>query len=120
MRIHQDIKLHPKRQVPALLRFLGLNMLLGSAIGIAFVSVILLADIGGLKDLIAQSDEPIMPLFLVYAFNAFTFSGVTMGIAIMTLPYDDPQASPPPPHQQEKSEPSMTLANPDSCRDETD
>ncbi|MBS0232820.1 MAG: hypothetical protein JSR99_04980 [Proteobacteria bacterium] len=78
-----------KQPLPELLRFLGLNMLLGSAIGVAFVSVVLLTDIAGLKDLIAQSSEPLLPLFLVYAFNVFTFSGVTMGVAVMRLPYEE-------------------------------
>ncbi len=72
-----------------LLTFLGLNMLLGAAIGVAFVSVLLLADIGGLKGLVQQSSEPVLPLFLIYIFHMFTFSGVTMGIAVMRLPYDE-------------------------------
>jgi len=81
--------LKSKRPLPELLRFLGLNMLLGTAIGVAFVSVVLLTDVAGLKDLITQSSEPLLPLFLVYAFNVFTFSGVTMGVAVMRLPYDE-------------------------------
>ncbi len=75
-------------RVPYLLRFLGLNMALGTAIGAAFVSLILLANVAGLKDLIAGSGQPLLPLFLLYFFNALTFASVAMGVAIMRLPYE--------------------------------
>lgn len=78
----------PKRRLPTLLRFLGLNMALGAAIGVAFVSVVILSNTAGLKDLIATSSEPLLPLFLLYFFNALTFAGITMGVAIMRLPWD--------------------------------
>ena len=63
-------------------------MLLGTAIGVAFVSLFLLANTLGLKDLIATSSEPLLPLLLLYFFNMLTFSSVTMGIGIMRLPWD--------------------------------
>jgi hypothetical protein len=87
--MHKASRTHSQRRLPMLLTFLGLNMLIGAAIGVAFVSVLLLADIGGLKSLVQQSSEPVLPLFLVYIFHIFTFSGVTMGIAVMRLPYDE-------------------------------
>ncbi len=89
MRMPKASRTLPQRRLPMLLTFLGLNMLLGAAIGVAFVSVLLLADIGGLKGLVQQSSEPVLPLFLIYIFHMFTFSGVTMGIAVMRLPYDE-------------------------------
>lgn len=92
MRMPKASRTLPQPRLPMLLTFLGLNMLLGAAIGVAFVSVLLLADIGGLKELIQQSSEPILPLFLVYIFHIFTFSGVTMAIAVMRLPYDESSA----------------------------
>jgi hypothetical protein len=78
-----------KRRLPYLLRFLGLHLLLGAATGVAFVSLFLLANIAGLKDLIATSSEPFLPLFLFYTFNVLTFSSVAMGAAIMRLPWDE-------------------------------
>lgn len=78
----------PKRRLPYLLEFLGLHLLLGSAIGVAFVSLVLLANTLGLKDLIATSSEPLLPLLLLYFFNVLTFASVTMGIGIMRLPWD--------------------------------
>jgi hypothetical protein len=76
-----------KRKLPYLLRFLGLHMVLGSAIGCAFVSLVVLTNTAGLKDLIATSSQPLLPLFLLYFFNALTFSSVAMGVAIMRLPW---------------------------------
>mgnify|MGYP001033072310 FL=1 len=75
-------------QPPLLIQVLGISSLLGSAIGVAFISLLLLSNLAGLKDLIAQSSEPYLALFLLYFFNALTFSSVTMGVAIMTLPRD--------------------------------
>lgn len=89
MRMPKASRTLPQRRLPMLLTFLGLNMLIGAAIGVAFVSVLLLANVGGLKDLVQQSSDPVLPLFLVYVFHIFTFSGVTMGIAVMRLPYDE-------------------------------
>ncbi|MBL8847952.1 MAG: hypothetical protein JNN24_19490 [Hyphomicrobium zavarzinii] len=78
------------RQIPILLQILGLSSLLGVAIGVAFVSVLLLTNVAGLKDLIANSSEPYLALFLLYFFNGLTFSSVTMGVTIMGLPWDKP------------------------------
>lgn len=74
-------------RLPYLLWFLGLHMLLGAAIGVAFVSLILLANVAGLRDLIAASREPFLPLFLLYTFHMLTFASVTMGVAIMGVPW---------------------------------
>jgi len=78
----------PLRRLPPLLHFLGLHLVLGAAIGIAFVSVMVLLNVAGLKDLITEADDPVLPLLLLYGFNVLTFSSVSMGIAIMTLPAD--------------------------------
>ena len=76
-------------RMPPLLRFLGLHLIMGIAIGTAFVSLILLFNIGGLKDLMVDSADPVLPLALLYIFNVFTFSSVSMGIAVMTLRPDE-------------------------------
>lgn len=75
-------------RVPPLLHFLGLHLILGAAIGTLFVSIVVLLNFGGLKDLLNESDSPMLPLLLLYGFNVLTFSGVTMGVAIMMTPTD--------------------------------
>lgn len=84
---HQPFETGPQR-VPPLLRFLGLHLALGAAIGIAVVSLILLSNLAGLKRLIVEAQDPFVPLLLLYSFNVITFSSVTMGIGIMTLPLE--------------------------------
>jgi hypothetical protein len=76
------------QRIPPLLRFLGLHLALGAAIGVAVVSVILLSNLAGLKRLIVEAQNPFVPLLLLYTFNIITFSSVTMGIGIMTMPLE--------------------------------
>jgi hypothetical protein len=78
----------PPRRLPPLLHFLGLHLVLGAAIGVAVVSVMVLLDVAGLKQLLIEADDPVLPLALLYGFNVLTFSSAAMGIAIMTLPAD--------------------------------
>lgn len=85
----QSSSAQPER-VPRLLWFLGLNLVIGAAIGVAFASVVVLLNTGGIKDLIAGSREPFFALFLLYAMNALTFASLAMGVAVMRLPYDGP------------------------------
>jgi hypothetical protein len=76
-------------RLPPLLRFLALHFLLGSAIGVAFVSLLVMTNVAGLHDLLIEAEDPMLPLLLLYAFNVFTFSSATMGIAVMMLPGDE-------------------------------
>lgn len=76
------------RHAPPLIDLLVRSTLLGGAIGVAFVSLFLLMNIAGLRDLISQASEPYLALALLYLFNVFTFSSVTIGAAIMRLPWD--------------------------------
>jgi hypothetical protein len=73
-------------RLPPILRFLGLHLVLGAAIGVAVVSVMVLLNLAHLHDLLTGADDPVLPLLLLYGFNVLTFSSVAMGIAIMTLP----------------------------------
>ena len=75
--------------IPRLLRFLGLHMALGFAIGIAFAAMVVLSNASGLKDLIASSEQPYLALSLLFSLNALTFAGLEIGIAVMTLPFDE-------------------------------
>ncbi len=77
-----------KTQIPRLIRFLGLHLATGVAIGVIVASLMIWSNLSGLKDLIVEAHEPFIAIFLLYAFNALTFGSVSMGIGIMTLPYD--------------------------------
>ena len=79
----------PSERLPPLLHFLCMHMLLGLAIGVAFASLVVMTNVAGLKDLLAEADNPVLPLLLFYGFNALTFASVTMGIAIMIPPSDE-------------------------------
>lgn len=75
----------PRRLLPPLFRFLGLHLIMGIAIGTAFVSLIVLFNVGGLKELLVESNDGILALALLYIFNVFTFSSVSMGVAVMLI-----------------------------------
>jgi hypothetical protein len=63
-------------------------MATGLAIGVFVASAMILTNLAGLKDLLVEAQEPAVAIFLLYAFNALTFGSVSMGVAVMTLPYD--------------------------------
>lgn len=75
-------------QMPKLIRFLGLHLATGVALGVIVASLMIMSNLAGLKDLLVEAQEPFVAIFLLYAFNALTFGSVSMGIGIMTLPYD--------------------------------
>lgn len=76
------------QQIPKLIRFLGLHLATGVALGVIVASLMIWSNLAGLKDLLVEAQEPFVAIFLLYAFNALTFGSVSMGIGIMTLPYD--------------------------------
>ncbi|MBY0225638.1 MAG: hypothetical protein K2Q28_07525 [Hyphomicrobium sp.] len=75
-------------RMPHLIRFLGLHMGIGVAIGVIIASVMIMSDLAGLKGLLIETREPFVAILLLYAFNALTFGSVAMGVAVMTMPYD--------------------------------
>ena len=75
-------------RLPPLIRFLGLHLILGAAVGVAFVSLLVLMNFAGLKELIADTENPYVALLLIYSFNVVTFGSVTMGVGIMIMPHD--------------------------------
>jgi len=79
----------PRRRLPPLLHLLGTHLVLGAALGVAVVSMMVFFNLAGLKELITETEDPVVPLVLLYAFNVLTFSSVSMGIAIMTMPADE-------------------------------
>lgn len=84
------VKLDRLDRVPRLLRFLGLHLALGLAIGVAFSSLVIMSNVSGIKTLIAESSSPYLAVALLYAMNALTFGSLAMGIGVMTLPMAGP------------------------------
>lgn len=74
--------------MPRLLRFLGLHLAMGVAVGVAFAAIVILSNVSGIKTLIADSSSPYLVLALLYIMNALTFGSIAMGIGVMTLPMD--------------------------------
>lgn len=74
--------------VPRLLRFLGLHLAFGAALGVAFAAVVIMSNVSGIKTLIAESSSPYLVLALLYAMNALTFGSIAMAVGVMTLPFD--------------------------------
>ncbi len=75
---------------PSLLTFLGLHCAMGVAIGFVLAAVVVLIDLGGVKQLLQESSEPFIPMFLLFAMFGLTFGALKMGIAIMSLPLEAP------------------------------
>lgn len=75
---------------PSLLRFLGLHCAMGVAAGIVAAAVVVLVDLGGMKQLLTESSEPFIPMFVLFAMFALTFGALKMGMAIMSLPLEAP------------------------------
>lgn len=71
-----------------MLRFLGLNALLGIVIGVSVGIALIALDIGGLRGLIMRAANPILPLVLVLVPFACLFGGAAAASAILTLPYE--------------------------------
>lgn len=78
-----------ERTIPKLLEFLGLHLGIGVALGVVFASLIVVTNASGLKDLVVNSQEPIMVLALLYGLNALTFGSLAMGVGVMSLPMDE-------------------------------
>ena len=93
---HQDPDInrqHKREPVPMLLFFLAVHCGMGVAMGVAVAALIVLFNVAGLKDLLVNSSEPVIPTFMLFALFALTFGSLKMGIAIMMLPYDDRRGS---------------------------
>ena len=75
---------------PSLLQFLGLHCAMGVAFGIVFAAIIVLVDLAGVRQLLVDSSEPFVPMFLLFARCALTFGALKMGMAIMSLPFEAP------------------------------
>ncbi|TLP43376.1 hypothetical protein FDK21_17600 [Cohaesibacter sp. CAU 1516] len=72
-----------------LMRLLAINWVIGLfATIIVFVGLIL-TNAAGLQDLIFGSDEPLIPMALLFFGLLITICSVAMGMAVMMVPKDD-------------------------------
>lgn len=70
-----------------LFRLLAVNWLHGLGIAVFLEAALLSANVGGLRDLIAASEQPLLPLGLLFAGLLITCTSVSMGAAVISLPY---------------------------------
>jgi hypothetical protein len=75
----------PDDGMPHLVRFLLRHALIGLGLASAFVAYLLLANVGGLGDLVLNSPDRIVVTAVLIAGMTITFSSVQMGIAVMLL-----------------------------------
>ncbi len=97
----EDARVEPPRRIPKLLRFLGIHLALGAAIGMIVASGMVMINLAGMKDLLVETSEPYVPMFMLYAFNMLTFGSVSMGIGVMTLPFDETAEADKKPYQED-------------------
>jgi hypothetical protein len=71
--------------MPLLVRFMLRHALVGFAMAIAFVTLILVLDLGGLATLAGTSDLGILAVALLTFFTGLTFASLQMGIAVMSM-----------------------------------
>ena len=72
-----------------LFRILITNICIGSMAAAFLVAILLYTDTLGLWTLVSGDSNPVLPVLLLFFSIALTFSSIAMGIAIMTMPYDD-------------------------------
>lgn len=72
-----------------LLRLLAIHWLIGFVVTILICIGLLVTNAAGLQDLILNSENPLIPLALLFFGLLITICSVAMGAAIMSLPRDD-------------------------------
>ena len=72
-----------------LIRLLAINWLIGLFVTILIVCGLLMTNAAGLQDLIFNSENPLVPLALLFFGLLITICSVAMGAAVMSLPKDD-------------------------------
>lgn len=72
-----------------LIRLLAINWLIGFAATVLICVGLLLTNAVGLRDLIMDSENPIIPLALLFFGLLITLCSVAMGIAVWTIPWDE-------------------------------
>jgi hypothetical protein len=77
--------------MPRIVRFLGINCVIGFVLGVVVGVTIVSTNIGGLRELLATSPDQIVATIALLFFCGLTFAALTMAGAVMALPYKDDQ-----------------------------
>jgi hypothetical protein len=72
-----------------LFRLLVWNWLAGAAVAVMLFTGLISTNTMHLRDLILESDQPVVPVAMLVAGFLVTFSSVAMGTAIMMMPLED-------------------------------
>ncbi len=75
--------------MPKLIRLYIVNVAIGFAIALAFVSGLVWFDVAQLRHLIFGSDQGVLAFFLLVMFHGVVFGGVQFAIAVMRMAEDD-------------------------------
>lgn len=68
-----------------LIRLLAVNWLAGFAVTVILVGGLYVTDAGGLWSLILRSEQPAVPIAMLFAGFLITFTSAAMGTAVMSL-----------------------------------
>lgn len=74
--------------MPNLLKLLARNLVMGIAAGWITLALLMVTNTSGLHDVVFGSSQPLLPLGLLLFGFTLTFGSVSMGAAIMMLPYE--------------------------------
>lgn len=80
----------PPQERRSFFAFIVLHAALGFALGTAVAAMLVLFDVGGLKQLLVATGEPYAPLFFFAVNCAATGAVVKLSHAVITMPYDEP------------------------------
>lgn len=75
--------------MPKLIRLYIVNVAIGFALALGFVSLLVVLDIGHLRHLITGSPMGWVAFAMMVMFNGVVFAGVQFAIAVMRLAEDD-------------------------------
>lgn len=71
--------------MPKLVRLYIVNVLVGFALAVAFVTLLVTVDVGGLRHLVLETEGGWLGGVMLVIFNGIVFAGVQFAIAIMRL-----------------------------------
>ncbi len=80
--------------MPKLIKLLLTGLIQGAVLGWSVLAVLLTFNILGIKDMVFGSSDQWLALFLLAFFFLITFGSLTMGLAVMLIPYDDDDDAP--------------------------
>lgn len=75
--------------MPKLIRLYIVNVAIGFAVALAFVTGLVWCDVANLRQLILGSDQGVLAFGLLVMFHGVVFGGVQFAIAVMRLAEDD-------------------------------